>query len=216
MSWGDIPSWARSASLSLMQSLNFVEPMTYEHCCRVGLTSRKLAQALGLNEYEQFVAEYSGMFHDIGKIGVAQEIIGKPGKLDPKEIDIMKNHPVISEEILKPLAKVDPFFKDLLKPVRAHHERFDGEGYPDKMMGESIPLIARVILVADTYDAMTQSRPYRKGLPEDVVFSELKRCAGTQFDAQIVGAFLEAKKFWSPEVYESSNESIIHFIKTAA
>lgn len=216
MSWGDIPSWARSASLSLMQSLNFVEPMTYEHCCRVGLTSRKLAQALGLNEYEQFVAEYSGMFHDIGKIGVAQEIIGKPGKLDPKEIDIMKNHPVISEEILKPLANVDPFFKDLLKPVRAHHERFDGEGYPDKMMGESIPLIARVILVADTYDAMTQSRPYRKGLPEDVVFAELKRCAGTQFDAQVVRAFLEAKKFWNPEIYEPSNESIIHFIKTAA
>lgn len=215
MSWGNIPSWAKNTSLSLMQSLNFVEPLTYEHCCRVGTLSRKLAQSMGLNEYEQALAEYSGLFHDIGKIGIAQDIIGKPGKLDPREIDIMRNHPVISEAILKPLSENEAFFRALMAPVRGHHERVDGEGYPDKLMGDRIHILSRVILVVDTYDAMSQSRPYRKGLPDEVIHAELKRCSGTQFDAQIVKIFLEAQKFWNQETANSEN-SIVQFIKSAA
>ncbi|MCB0370972.1 MAG: HD domain-containing protein [Bdellovibrionales bacterium] len=215
MSWGNIPSWAKNASLSLMQSLNYVEPLTYEHCCRVGTLSRKLAQSMGLNEYEQALAEYSGLFHDIGKIGIAHDIIGKPGKLDPREIDIMRNHPVISEAILKPLAENESFFRALLDPVRGHHERVDGDGYPDKLMGDRIHILSRVILVVDTYDAMTESRPYRKGLPEDVVYAELKRCSNTQFDAQIVKIFLEAQKFWNKES-TNHDDSIVHYIKSAA
>lgn len=214
MSWGNIPNWANKAALALMQSLNYVEPLTYEHCCRVGVLSRKLALSMGLNEYEQALAEYSGLFHDIGKIGIGQDIIGKPGKLDPRELDIMRNHPVISEAILKPLSDNETFFRALLAPVRGHHERVDGEGYPDKLMGDKIHILSRVILIVDTYDAMSQTRPYRKGLPDEVIYSELKRCSGTQFDAHIVKIFLEAQKYWNQET--STENSIVHFIKKSA
>ena len=203
-SWGDVPGWALSATKALMQSLNSVDPLTYNHCCRVGEMSRKLARDAGLNEYEQKVAEIAGLFHDVGKIGISQEIIAKPGKLDPKELDIMRNHPVISEQIIKPLADAHRFFKDAIGPVRAHHERVDGEGYPDRLMGERIPLLARIILVVDTYDAMSQSRSYRKGLPDDIIYAELKRCTGTQFDPQLVRIFLQAHATWNSLETESS------------
>lgn len=196
-SWGDVPSWAMSAANALMQSLNSVDPLTYSHCCRVGELSRKLSRDAGLNEYEQKVVELAGLFHDIGKIGISQEIIAKPGKLDPKELDIMRNHPVISEQIIRPLADNHPFFRDILAPVRGHHERVDGEGYPDRLIGERIPLLSRIILIVDTYDAMSQTRSYRKGLPDDIIYAELKRCTGTQFDPQLVRIFLQAHKTWN-------------------
>lgn len=201
--WGNIPEWAYPAVQALMSSLNIVDPVTYEHCVRVGEMSRKLARDAGLNEFEQKVAEFSGLLHDIGKMGISQEIIAKPGKLDPKEMDIMRSHPVLSEEIVKPLNH-HPFFKCLLPGVRGHHERFDGEGYPDKIVGERIPLIARVILIVDTYDAMSQTRAYRKGLPDDIVYAELKRCAGTQFDPQLVRIFLQAHSTWKSSDAEDS------------
>ncbi len=196
MSSGDVPNWVNSVSRSLMESLNAVDPGTYQHCCRVGALARKLARDMGLNEYDQKIAEYAGMFHDIGKMGVDREIIQKPGKLDAKEMDIMRNHPVISEAILKPLIGIE-FFAQLLPGVRGHHERVDGEGYPDKLVGERVPLMARVILIVDTYDAMSQTRAYRKGLPDEIIYGELKRCAGTQFDPQIVRIFLQAHRTWN-------------------
>lgn len=214
MSWGDIPNWANNTALALMQTLSYVDPVTYEHCCRVGALSRKLAVNVGLNEYEQTIAEYSGLFHDLGKIGISNEIIAKPGKLDPKEIDIMRNHPIISENIIKPLAEKDAFFRQLLAPVRGHHERVDGEGYPDRLVGDKINLLARIILVVDTYDAMSQTRSYRKGLPDEVVYAELKRCSGTQFDSQLVKAFLDSHKFWSQN--KESENSIVEYLKRAS
>lgn len=214
MSWGDIPSWANNTALALMQTLSYVDPVTYEHCCRVGTLSRKLAVSVGLNEYEQAIAEYSGLFHDLGKIGISNEIIAKPGKLDPKEIDIMRNHPIISESIIKPLAEKDVFFRQLLAPVRGHHERVDGEGYPDRLVGDKINLLARIILIVDTYDAMSQTRSYRKGLPNEVVYAVLKRCSGTQFDSQLVKMFLDAHKFWG-QTKEGEN-SIVEYLKRAA
>lgn len=215
MSWGDIPAWANNTALSLMQTLSYVDPVTYEHCCRVAALSRKLAVSAGLNEYEQAVAEYSGLFHDLGKIGISNEIIAKPGKLDPKEIDIMRNHPIISENILKPLAEKDSFFRQLTAPVRGHHERVDGEGYPDRILGDKINLFSRIILIVDTYDAMSQTRSYRKGLPNEVVYAELKRCSGTQFDSQLVKMFLDAHKFWSKNEKENEN-SIVEYLKRSA
>lgn len=214
MSWGDIPNWANNTALALMQTLSYVDPVTYEHCCRVGVLSRKLAINVGLNEYEQSIAEFSGLFHDLGKIGISNEIIAKPGKLDPKEIDIMRNHPIISENILKPLAEKDAFFRQLLAPVRGHHERVDGEGYPDRLVGDKISLLARIILVVDTYDAMSQTRSYRKGLPDEVVYAELKRCSGTQFDSQLVKTFLDSHKFWSQN--KENENSIVEYLKRAA
>lgn len=215
MSWGDIPSWANNTALALMQTLSYVDPVTYEHCCRVAALSRKLAQSAGLNEYEQTVAEFSGLFHDLGKIGISNEIIAKPGKLDPKEIDIMRNHSIISESILKPLAEKDSFFRQLLAPVRGHHERVDGEGYPDRLVSDKINLLSRMILIVDTYDAMSQTRSYRKGLPNEVVYAELKRCSGTQFDSQLVKTFLDSHKFFGQNK-DNNETSIVEYLKRAA
>lgn len=207
--WGNMPAWAYETAQALLQALQAVDPLTYHHCLRVGQLSKYLAKSAGLNEYQQKVAEFSGMFHDIGKIGISQDIIAKPGKLDPKELDIMKNHPVISENIIKPLAN-NAFFSDLLAPIRGHHERVDGEGYPDKKLGDEVPLIARVILVVDTYDAMSENRAYRKGLPNEIVYAELKRCSGTQFDAQLVRVFLDAHRFYIPsEIDRETQEKIV-------
>ncbi len=194
--WGDIPDWVYPAVQSIMSSLYIVDPTTFYHCARVGELSRHLARDAGLNEFEQKVAEFAGLLHDIGKIGISQDIIAKPGKLDPKEMDIMRSHPVLSEEVVRPLAH-HSFFKFVLPAIRGHHERFDGEGYPDKTVGEQIPLLSRVILIVDTYDAMSQTRAYRKGLPDEIVYAELKRCSGTQFDPQLARVFLEAHPNWS-------------------
>jgi len=162
----------------------------------VGAMSKDFAKAIGLNEYEQKLSEFSGMFHDIGKMGIDQDIIYKPGKLDMREYEIMKIHPVLSEQIVSPLATVD-FMRQILPAIRGHHERVDGNGYPDNLVGEAIPLSARIILIVDTYDAMSHTRSYRKGLPDDVIYAELKRCAGTQFDSHLVQNFLQAHKSWS-------------------
>lgn len=207
--WGNIPQWSYETAQALLQSLQAVDPMTYQHCLRVGQLSKFLAKSAGLNEYEQKVAEFSGFFHDIGKIGITQDIIAKPGKLDAKELDIMQNHPIISEQIVRPLSQ-HQFFQDMLAPIRGHHERVDGEGYPDKIIGDQISIIARVILVVDTYDAMSQNRAYRKGLPNEIVYAELKRCAGTQFDPQLVRVFLEAHRFYIPtEMDAETQEKIV-------
>jgi HD-GYP domain-containing protein (c-di-GMP phosphodiesterase class II) len=206
--WGNVPNWAYDSVKSLLQALKASEPSTYEHCLRVGEYSRRLARDMGLNEYEQKLAEFSGMLHDIGKIGIDNSILLKPGRLDPIELDIIRNHSIMSEMIVTPLA-THPFFAQILPAIRGHHERMDGEGYPDKIMGDEIPLIARVILTVDTYDAMGENRAYRKGLPEEIIFAELKRCSGTQFDPQIVKIFLESQPFWKHESDGDTSHLII-------
>ncbi len=206
--WGNIPSWAYESVRALLEALKAVEPTTYEHCLRVGEYSRKLARDMGLNEYQQKLSEFSGMLHDIGKIGIDKEILLKPGRLEPIEYDIMKSHSVLSETIVKPLA-MHPFFAQMLPAIRGHHERLDGQGYPDKKMGDEIPLISRIILTVDTFDAMGEDRAYRKGLPEEIIFAELKRCSGTQFDSDIVKIFLQAQPFWLKESEQETYNNII-------
>ncbi len=214
MSWGDIPDWSYESVRSLLEALKAVEPSTYYHCLRVGEYSRKLAADIGLNEYEQKQAEFSGLLHDIGKIGIDRNVLLKPGRLDPHELDIIRNHSIISENIVKPLAESHPFFRLVQPIVRAHHERLDGEGYPDKLIGDDIPLVARVILVVDTYDAMAEDRIYRKGLPDEVIYSELKRCSGTQFDPHLVKAFLSVHAFWKKQ--KADEETYHNIIKKVA
>lgn len=212
-SWGDIPSWSYSAAQSLLEALKAVDPVTYHHCCRVGEMARKLAREAGLNPYEQKLAEFSGLFHDIGKMGISQDIIAKPGKLDPHEHMMMKNHSVMSEQIISPLGH-HQFFMDLLPAIRGHHERIDGTGYPDKKNGDEIPLLARIILVVDTYDAMSQTRSYRKGLPDEVIYEELHKCSGTQLDPQLVKIFLQAHETWTGQ--ESDQDTHHYIIRQAA
>lgn len=210
--WGDIPLWAYDSALAIMESLKVVDPITYAHCCRVAELSRRLARDAGLNEYQQKIAEFSGLFHDVGKIGISSAIINKPGKLTDDEYQTMKSHSILSEDIIKPLGK-HKFFADLLPAIRGHHERVDGAGYPDKKRGDEIPLVARVILVADTYDAMSENRAYRQGLPQEVVFAELKKFAGTQFDAQLVKTFLDAKT-WQNQMRDQ--DTLNYVIKRVA
>lgn len=135
------------------------------------------------------------MLHDVGKMGVGVAITHKPGKLTDVEYTKMQDHPVFSEEIVKPLIQHE-FFRQVVPAVRGHHERVDGKGYPDKLCGEEIPLVSRVILIVDTLDAMGQDRAYRKGMPLDQIYKEIEKFSGTQFDKALAKIFLESHKHW--------------------
>lgn len=213
MSWNDIPSWANDVANSILQTVKKKDPFTFYHCCRVGMASRKLAKAMGLNEFEQAVLEYSGLFHDIGKVGVPDNILLKAGRLTNDEIEIMKAHPIKSAEIIEPLSHI-PFFRFLLPGIRYHHERMDGAGYPFNLVGERIPLPARVIAVVDSYDAMSNKRPYREALSREKVIKELVDYSGSQFDANIVKIFIEALPYFQEET-EEENLVISHVLKAA-
>lgn len=195
MAWTDIPEWTIAIARSIMQSVKAKDIDTHDHCVRVSKGSRILAKAAGLDEFEQRMCEFAGLFHDIGKIGVPDNILNKTGKLTDSEYHVMKSHPEISVQILEPLSTVE-FYKSLLPAVLHHHERFDGRGYPIGVLGEEIPLHSRIILVADTYDAMTSSRAYRKGLAPEVAYKELQDFAGRQFDPRLVDIFLEIHPRW--------------------
>jgi len=207
----DIPDWSIEVAQTIMAKVKKKDTETFDHCVRVSRMARMLATAAGLGESESRVVEYAGLFHDIGKVGVPDEILMKPAKLTDSEYEVMKSHPVLSVEILKPISHVD-FFALTLPGVRHHHERFDGRGYPDGLMGENIPLASRIILVVDTYDAMTWSRPYRKGLPTEVAYKELVEFSGRQFDPKLVEVFLKAHPMWNikePSLFSEVNGTIL-------
>lgn len=200
--------WAYASVRSIMEAVKKVDPVTCSHCFRVGEFSRLLAKSAGLSEFQQKVAEFAGILHDVGKIGVGSHIVHKPGKLDEPETRVMRNHSIYSEEIIKPLASHE-FFRQVIPAVRSHHERLDGKGYPDKLCGEEIPLISRVILIVDTLDAMGQDRSYRKGMPLELIYRELEKFAGTQFDQALVQIFLESHKHWDKESSDRETTELI-------
>jgi putative nucleotidyltransferase with HDIG domain len=129
---------------------------------------------------------FGGILHDIGKIGIRDEILNKKGKLSPEEYEKIKQHTVIGYEIVKQAG----VFDELLPAIRSHHERLDGTGYPDGLRGDEIPLIARILAISDAFDAMVADRPYRKGLPVEEALQEIQRGAGKQFDAELAGHFI--------------------------
>ena len=219
VSWTDIPTWSIHVAKTIMEAVRVKDVETYAHCIRVSQGSRILAQAMGLNELDQKVAEFSGLFHDVGKIGIPENIILKPGKLTDGEYEIMKSHPEKSVQILEPLAHIE-FFNRLMPGVRHHHERFDGRGYPDGVQGEDIPLFARLVLIADTFDAMTADRAYRKGLPAEVAYKELQDFAGRQFDPRLVKIFVEAHPMTNPQelrkMFDETINDVVPGIKSAA
>lgn len=217
MAWDDIPDWAESVAASILQTVKDKDPHTFYHCCRVGRYSRQLAKAAGLNQFEQAVLEYSGLFHDVGKVGIPDDVLLKPGRLDETEIEVMKSHPVISSKMIEHLSH-NAFFRFMMPGVRYHHEKTDGTGYPFGLIGERIPLPARIIAVVDTYDAMTNVRPYRKPLSKDKVIQELKDFSGRQFDAQLVNVFLDLMPHIEKENPEKAGEEdviVARIIKTA-
>ena len=215
MAGNDIPDWAMDVSTTLLQALKERDPYTYGHCRRVARNARLLARAAGLDEYQQRIIEFSSLFHDLGKIGIPDSILLKPGRLTESEEAIMRAHPVKSVEILKPLSQIQ-FFRSTLPGVRHHHERIDGAGYPDGIQGDNIPLTARILLIADTFDAMTTTRPYRKGLDFDFAYKELKQFSGRQFDPQLVQVFLKAHPKWGALETDITEEFVAAHYRRAA
>ena len=172
---------------SLAGTVDAKDRYTNGHSRRVAGYASEIARRMGLSKQEQENIYYTGMLHDIGKIGVPDEIINKPGRLTDEEYAIIKTHPVIGSEILRNITEVPGLYAG----TRGHHERYDGRGYPDGLKGEGIPQIARIIAVADSYDAMTSRRSYRDLLPRDVVRREIQEGRGTQFDPAIANIMLD-------------------------
>ncbi len=171
---------------SLADALEVKDNYTHGHSVRVAMYSVAIARRLDLTDAIQDI-ELGGRVHDIGKIGVREAVLNKAGPLTDDEYQHVMTHPMVGWRILQPLLREMP---RALNIVRSHHERFDGRGIPDGLVGEQIPLEARIAAVADTFDAMTSARPYRPGLAIDKALAELKRCSGTQLDPQLVAAFL--------------------------
>ncbi|MBQ9378055.1 MAG: response regulator [Schwartzia sp.] len=170
----------RQMAVALAKTIDAKDAYTHGHSERVANYARMIAKRAGDDEEAQERIYYMGLLHDIGKIGVAGTIINKTSRLDDDEFHSIQSHPIIGAEILSTISQ----FPDLSVGARSHHERYDGKGYPDKLAGEAIPRAARIIAVADTYDAMTSSRSYRKGLPQDAARAEIEKGKGTQFDPQ--------------------------------
>ena len=172
---------------ALARAVEAKDVHTEAHTERVAKTARMLGSYLGLGEDDLDDLYRGGMVHDIGKIGIPDAILLKPGPLDASEWRVMKRHPVIGEEIAKPLRSA----QELLKIIRHHHENFDGTGYPDGLARDEIPLLARIVTVCDGYDALTSARPYRTGMTPDVAIAILRDGAGTQWDPELVPLFIE-------------------------
>lgn len=181
---------AARAYIQTIDTLRFVvekrDKDTCGHSERVSKLSEALAHELCLAPDLVEKIRLSGLFHDIGKIAVPDAVLLKNGKLDDEEYSQIKKHPIDGENILRSYTP----FESLLPIVKSHHERVDGRGYPEGIAGKDIPIGARVIAVADSFDAMVSNRTYRKGLPFDVAVAEIERCKGAQFDEMVVGAFM--------------------------
>jgi putative nucleotidyltransferase with HDIG domain len=171
---------------SLVRSIHLRDQYTERHSVNVTRLSVTTARSMQLSSDDVECLETSSILHDIGKIAIPDHILLKPGGLTDAEYDTIKTHPAIGENILKSIR----LFETERKIVRHHHERWDGRGYPDGLSGHEIPLLSRVISVADAYDAMTSDRPYRKGLSVEKALGELRRNSDTQFDKDIVDAFI--------------------------
>ncbi|MEW6608203.1 MAG: HD domain-containing phosphohydrolase [bacterium] len=172
---------------SLAEAIDAKDAYTRGHCDRVAQFAVSVAQKLGVSESKLENIYIAALLHDVGKIGVSENILHKPGGLTRDEFETIKNHPLLSVKILSPIS----FPWDILPAVRQHHERIDGAGYPDGLAGDEISLEARIIEVTDAYEAMISDRPYRKALSEEDAIVELKRCSGRQFDPKIVNVFLK-------------------------
>ncbi len=176
---------------ALAETIEAKDQYTQGHCERVRSLAVRLARELKLPEDQIEPLEFAALLHDIGKIGIPERILNKVGSLDPEEIEVIKMHPLIGAQILS----IVEFFAPAINGVRHHHERWDGKGYPDGVAGEDIDPLARIITLADTFDAMAQSRPYRKALPLEAVLEEIKAESGKQFAPDVVAAFFNAKLY---------------------
>ncbi len=182
-----VENFSRQLISALAKTIDAKDQYTNGHSERVAKYARMLAGRMGKDEQEQEKIYNIGMLHDIGKIGISGEIINKTTKLTDEEYEIIKTHPLIGAGILENISEIP----EIATGARWHHERYDGKGYPDGLKGKDIPEIARIIGVADAYDAMASNRSYRKVLPQEAVRSEIEKGKGTQFDPEIADLMLK-------------------------
>jgi putative nucleotidyltransferase with HDIG domain len=160
---------------------------TKGHSINVARHAVAIARKLGLGEDDIFILRTAALLHDIGKIGTYDKVLDKKSKLTDNEFSLIRMHPIQGEKILRPIKGLE----NMLPVIRHHHERLDGSGYPDQLKGDEISFLAKILCVADAYDSMITNRPYRSSLSKQDAIEELKRCSGTQFDSQVVEAFVE-------------------------
>jgi response regulator RpfG family c-di-GMP phosphodiesterase/signal transduction histidine kinase len=199
MRTSDLVDQQRSLFLSTVKSLvsaiDAKDEYTRHHSTRVTEFTLKIAGKMGFSEKERGDLELASLLHDVGKIAVPESILNKPGKLTDAEFQLIKEHPARGEAILRPVIEL----KDIARVVRSHHERYDGSGYPDRLKGREIPLGARIMAIADTYDSITSERPYRKAASHRYAVKEIIGCSGTQFDPEVVEHFLEIAGTFVPD-----------------
>ncbi|HPS01018.1 MAG TPA: HD-GYP domain-containing protein, partial [Candidatus Sumerlaeota bacterium] len=187
---------------SLVSTLEAKDAYTRHHSQRVTDISLKLARRVGCTEEECESVAFAGVLHDIGKVGINDNILLKTSRLTDAEYTIIKQHPVIGARIIEPLGLIQEE-RDI---ILHHHERIDGRGYPDGLKGEEIPFLARIVAIADSFDAMTSTRAYRKPRPMEEVLEEFEKFSGTQFDSDLVPVFLEALEEGEIEAYGADAE----------
>ncbi|HTI54518.1 MAG TPA: HD domain-containing phosphohydrolase [Verrucomicrobiae bacterium] len=174
--------------LGLANALEAKDPYTRGHSERVATLARRVARAAGVSPSGADTIAQAGLLHDLGKIGIPEQVLRKPGPLDPEEWAMMRRHPIVGAQIVAPLE----FFADGAIIVRHHHERHDGSGYPDGLRGQLIPLGSRIVAVADVYDALTSDRPYRPRLSRDEAVRRLQAEAGRTLDAHLTTLCIQA------------------------
>lgn len=178
----------------LSQTIEAKDPYTRGHCLRVRDYSRRMGEILGFSSQRLLNLEYGAVLHDVGKLVIPGVILNKPDRLEPEEMEQIKVHPAVGERII---GNIQPF-APLLPMVRHHHERYDGEGYPDRIRGERIPLEARILAVVDTWDAMTSDRPYRGAMMPEQALAVLREVAGSQLDPELVTLFIAMRIYLTP------------------
>lgn len=190
----------REAVLAMIATIEAKDSYTHGHSWRVSEYALLLGRGVGLSETELIQLELGALLHDVGKIGVPDAILVKPDKLSEEEYKLMKKHPLISVAIISHIG----WLSDVVPIVKHHQERVDGLGYPDGLRGEKIPKFARMVYVADSFDAMTSDRPYRKGMSLQEAFMELEKNQGRQFDSDFVKIFIREYKKRQQSAYLSA------------